>query len=74
MEVSGQLHVPATLHPEETDPGTQCIGGWVAVNYDYLQLVKVKSLYDWRFTANQFVLASSPLRRTIRDLSSQLNP
>jgi hypothetical protein len=27
---------------------------------------KSKLLYDWRFTANQFVLASSPLRPTIR--------
>jgi hypothetical protein len=27
-------------------------------------------LYDWRFTANQFVLASSPLRPTTRDLFS----
>jgi hypothetical protein len=25
-------------------------------------------LYDWRFTANQFVLVSSPLRLTTRDL------
>jgi hypothetical protein len=25
---------------------------------------KSKLLYDWRFTANQFVLASSPLRPT----------
>jgi hypothetical protein len=27
---------------------------------------KSELLYDWRFTANQFVLASSPLRPTIR--------
>jgi hypothetical protein len=27
---------------------------------------KSKLLYDWRFTANQFVLASSPLRPTTR--------
>jgi hypothetical protein len=27
-------------------------------------------LYDWRFTANQFVLATSPLRITIRDFFS----
>jgi hypothetical protein len=31
-------------------------------------------LYDWRFTANQFVLASNPLRLTTRIFSSQLNP
>jgi hypothetical protein len=30
-------------------------------------------LYDWRFTANQFVLASSPLRHTARIFFSQLN-
>jgi hypothetical protein len=33
---------------------------------------KSKLLYDWRFTANQFVLTSSPLRPTIRDFV-QLN-
>jgi hypothetical protein len=32
-----------------------------------------KLLYDWRFIANQFILASSPLRPTIRDLFFQLN-
>jgi hypothetical protein len=30
-------------------------------------------LYDWRFTANQFALASNPLRPTTRDFF-QLNP
>jgi hypothetical protein len=30
-------------------------------------------LYDWRVTANQFVLAPSPLRHTARFFSSQLN-
>jgi hypothetical protein len=35
---------------------------------------KSKLLYDWRFTANQFVLASSPLRPRTRDFFSfQLN-
>jgi hypothetical protein len=28
---------------------------------------KSKLLYDWRFTANQFILASSPLRLTTRN-------
>jgi hypothetical protein len=28
-------------------------------------------LYDWRFTANQFVLEPSPLRITIRDFFSR---
>jgi hypothetical protein len=32
-----------------------------------------ESLYDWRFTSNQFVLAPSPLRLTARILFSQLN-
>jgi hypothetical protein len=31
-------------------------------------------LYDWRFNANQFVLASSPWRLTFRDILFQLNP
>jgi hypothetical protein len=26
-----------------------------------------ESLYDWRFTANQFILAQNPLRLTTRD-------
>jgi hypothetical protein len=30
-------------------------------------------LYDWRFTANQFVLASSPLRLTTSNIIFQLN-
>jgi hypothetical protein len=30
-------------------------------------------LYDWRFTANQFVLAPSPLRLTISNIFFQLN-
>jgi hypothetical protein len=30
-------------------------------------------LYDWRFSANQFVLASSPLRLTISNFIFQLN-
>jgi hypothetical protein len=29
MEVSGQLHDPAPLHPRERAPGTYYIGGWV---------------------------------------------
>jgi hypothetical protein len=28
MEVSGQLHTPAALHPRERAPGTHWIGGW----------------------------------------------
>jgi hypothetical protein len=30
-------------------------------------------LYDWRFTANQFVLAASPLRLTTSNFISRLN-
>jgi hypothetical protein len=33
-----------------------------------------KLLYDWWFSANQFFLASSPLRITFRDVFPQLNP
>jgi hypothetical protein len=29
MEVSGQLHAPATLPPRERTPGTHWMGGWV---------------------------------------------
>jgi hypothetical protein len=29
LEMSGQLHAPATLRPRERAPGTHWIGGWV---------------------------------------------
>jgi hypothetical protein len=29
MDVSGQLHAPAALHPGERVPGIHWIGGWV---------------------------------------------
>jgi hypothetical protein len=29
MEVSGQLHAPATLSPRKRIPGAHCIRGWV---------------------------------------------
>jgi hypothetical protein len=29
MEMSGQLHAPAALPPEEITPSTHWIGGWV---------------------------------------------
>jgi hypothetical protein len=35
--------------------------------------LKSKLLYDWRFTANQFVLAPGPFRPTTRDSFFQLN-
>jgi hypothetical protein len=38
-----------------------------------LQL-KLKLLSDWRFTANQFVLAPSPLRLTTRDFFFSTEP
>jgi hypothetical protein len=39
----------------------------------FRQKSKSELLYDWRFTAIQFVLASSPLRPTTRDCFPQLN-
>jgi hypothetical protein len=43
-----------------------------------IRLVASKSeselLYDWRFPANQFVLATSPLRLTTSNFIFQLNP
>jgi hypothetical protein len=35
-----------------------------------MQNVKVRVTYDWRFTANQFILATSLLGPTTRDASS----
>jgi hypothetical protein len=42
-------------------------GNWPIVR------VRVRVLYDWQFTAKQFVLAPSPLRLTARIFFSQLN-
>jgi hypothetical protein len=40
---------------------------------DWLVQSESELLYDWRSTANQFVLAPSPLRLTVRFFFSQLN-
>jgi hypothetical protein len=51
---------------------------WMAagsqLTHEVKSVSKSELLYDWRFTANQFVLAPSPLRFTTRDLFLQLNP
>jgi hypothetical protein len=44
----------------------------------YIQHIKISEsqselLYDWQFTANQFVLATSPLRLTTSNFIFQLN-
>jgi hypothetical protein len=39
-----------------------------AVNMSSRDELERGLLYDWRFTANQYVLAPSPLRPTTRDL------
>jgi hypothetical protein len=50
----------------------------VYLRYRYLMCIcwsesESESLYDWRFTANQFVLATSPLRLTTSTFIFQLN-
>jgi hypothetical protein len=42
------------------------------LNFD-VSVSESELLYDWRFTANQFVLATSPLRLTTSNLIFQLN-
>jgi hypothetical protein len=42
MEVSGQLHAPAALHPGR-DPGTHWIGGWVGSRAVLNAVVKVNT-------------------------------
>jgi hypothetical protein len=37
------------------------------------QIIKRQLLYDWRFTTNQFILATSPLRLTTSNFFFQLN-
>jgi hypothetical protein len=44
MEVSGQLHAPATLPPWERAPGTHCIGNWVSPRAGLNLMEKRKSL------------------------------
>jgi hypothetical protein len=58
-------HIKSSLHNQTFN--------WELLLTILLSKSKSKSLYDWRFTANQFVLASSPLRLTTRDFF-QLNP
>jgi hypothetical protein len=41
-----------------------CMLHYCVHSYVGMRLSKSVLLYDWRFTANQFVLASSPLRLT----------
>jgi hypothetical protein len=43
MEVSGQLHIPAILHPVITAPGTHWIGGWVGAGAGLDTVVKRKN-------------------------------
>jgi hypothetical protein len=42
-------------------------GNFVTPLYSLDSPVRVRLLYDWRFTSNQFVLASSLLRLARRD-------
>jgi hypothetical protein len=59
------------LFPSSDERGDALLGPLerAKVNHFTTHIKKSKSklLYDWRFTANQFVLASSPLRPTARD-------
>jgi hypothetical protein len=70
-----QLHAPSFyLHslPRRTQPSTNWVTGWrpfhinllVFSSHPEFQLTgsESESLYGWRFTVNQFVLAPSPLR------------
>jgi hypothetical protein len=43
-------------------------------NWSSFRVQSSKLLYDWRFTANQFILATSPLRTMTRIFIFQLNP
>jgi hypothetical protein len=47
---------------------------WVNLSTTVFPKSKLKSLYDWQFTANQFVFSSSPLRTMTRDLFPQMKP
>jgi hypothetical protein len=42
MEVSGQLHAPAALHPREGAPTTYWLGGWVSTRTVLNAVVKRK--------------------------------
>jgi hypothetical protein len=43
MEVSGQFHAPAALHPRERTRGTHWIGGWVGPRAVLGAVVKKKT-------------------------------
>jgi hypothetical protein len=44
MEVSGQLHAPATLLPGKSPPGTLWVGGWVGPRASLAAVKKRKIL------------------------------
>jgi len=44
MEVSGQLHAPATSHPGERYPGTHWLGGWVGPRTGLEAVVNIRNL------------------------------
>jgi hypothetical protein len=46
MEVSGQLHAPATLLPGKEPPGTHWIGGWVGPRAG-LDMVEKRKFSIW---------------------------
>jgi hypothetical protein len=46
---------------------------FLCTNLQLLQVSQSQLLYDWRFTANQFVLVTSPLRLTTSNYIFQLN-
>jgi hypothetical protein len=52
---------------------TQRFGNWICFGHWIPHVQSSELLYDWRFTANQFVLARSPLRTTTRISIFQLN-
>jgi hypothetical protein len=66
-DVRAKLHQPVCLLQEWWTEGPE--------SHSLHRLPESESelLYEWRFTANQFVLATSPVRTTTRILIFQLN-
>jgi hypothetical protein len=64
---SGSCLVTAFDNGFSSAPGFKSSPKGGSLPTDYSTKWKWRLLYDWRFTTNQFVLASGPLRPTTRD-------
>jgi hypothetical protein len=67
MEVSGQLHAPATLPPGERAPGTYWLGGWVGPRAVLDTVVKRKIPSPRRESNPRTPIVSQPIVQRYTD-------